>query len=222
MVRLRKKVVKNKDLSKKLIVGFFLLLVLSTGIWYIYSNENQNNPEDVAVVNGESITIDDINNIQEAFSQQGKNISSEEAIEQAINEKLLLQEARESFSISLDEAETFLQEQLINQNMSLEEYKQELELQNFSYEDELENLQNQLMLQNYLNTAFENESSQITEEEISNIYDQLKKQYSEEELPPLEELKEQIRIGLQQQKQSEKINSLIQDLKEKANITYIE
>jgi len=118
-----------------------------------------------------------------------------------------------------EETESELENQLLQQNLTLEKYKQQLEQQGISYEEYLQNYKEQLTLLNYLDDVLEGENINVTEEEAENYYD-WSKQQSEEELPPYEEVESQIINYLQQQKQEEAIKSLVQELRKDADIEY--
>jgi len=174
----------------------------------------------VATVNGEKITKEEVTTNQQSYVQQGLQISEEQALEQLINQTILTQQAQqEGVMLTDEETESDLENQLLQQNLTLEKYKQQLEQQGISYEEQLQNYKEQLTLLNYLDDVLEGENINVTEEEAENYYD-WSKQQSEEELPPYEEVESQIINYLQQQKQEEAIKSLVQELRKDADIEY--
>jgi parvulin-like peptidyl-prolyl isomerase len=174
----------------------------------------------VATVNGEEITFDDVTSIQQSYMQQGQQLLEEEAIEQLIDQKILIQEAQQQGFMQTDEeAESTIETILLEQNSTLEEYKQQLKQQGLSYEEQLQEYKNQAAIQNYLNDVFKNENFSVTDEEAINYYE-IYQQQSEQEVPPYEDLESQIKDYLRQQKQQEAINALVQELREDADIKH--
>lgn len=174
----------------------------------------------VAVVNGENVTSKDVAEMQQLFLMQGQQVSEEEALEQVINQKVLDQKVQEeNIIISDEEAESIIEQQLAPQGATLEDYKQQLASQEISYTEELESLKQEIATQKYLESQLEGQSFNVSEEETQQFYEMYKEQ-SAEEVPPYEELKDQIIATLQQQKQQQAINALIQELRLDANIEY--
>ncbi|MDD5086321.1 MAG: SurA N-terminal domain-containing protein [Candidatus Nanoarchaeia archaeon] len=176
--------------------------------------------EVVAVVNGEEIESEEVTAVQQLFSMQGQQVSEEEALEQVINQKVLEQKVQEEgVTVTTEEAESAIEQQLAMQGATLDDYKQQIESQGISYEAELENIKNQIAIQNYLETQLEGQSFNVTEEEAQEFYEMYKSQ-SSEEIPSYNELEPQIIATLKQQKQQEAITILVQELREDADVEY--
>lgn len=214
--------VKSKEIKipKKVVMGVFVLILLVGAImWSSFNRTVESNV--VAKVNGEEITSDQVELIQQSFLQQGQQISEEDATEQAINQELLFQQSeQEGNSVTDEETESLIESQLTQQGTTLEEYKQQLESQGVSYENELENIKEQIEVENYLNSVFEEENLDVTKDEATGFYKVYNEQ-SPEELPPYEEVEPQIISILEQEKQRDIIESLIQELRESADIEYL-
>jgi multidrug efflux pump subunit AcrA (membrane-fusion protein) len=174
----------------------------------------------VATVNDEEITSEDVAAVQQLLLQQGQQISEDDALEQVINQKVLEQKVQqENIVVTNEEAESVIKQQLAMQGATLDDYKQQIESMGVSYEAELESIKNQIAVQNYLEGQLEGQSFDVTEEEAQNFYEMYKAQ-SPEEVPSYEELQSQIIATLEQQKQQEAINILIQGLRTTANVEY--
>lgn len=174
----------------------------------------------VAVVNDEEIMSEDVAQIQQTFLMQGQQISEEDALEQVIVQKVLEQEVQqENIVVTTEDAENLIEQQLMMQGATLDEYKEQLQTQGISYEDDLESVKNQIAIQNYLDVQLEGQSFVVSEEEAQEFYEMYKLE-SPEEVPPYEELEPQIVMTLEQQKQQEAINVFIQELLTTAVIEY--
>jgi peptidyl-prolyl cis-trans isomerase SurA len=175
----------------------------------------------VATVNNEEITSDDVTDIQQTFLMQGMQISEEEAIEQLINQKVLeLKVKEENIVVTNEEAEVIIEQQLLMQNMTLDEYKEVIESQGVSYEEELESIKDQIAIQIFLENKLEGKSFDVTEEEAKEFYEMYKLQMGENEVPSYEEIEPQIIASLEQEKQQEEIDVIIQDLILDVDIEY--
>lgn len=174
----------------------------------------------VATVNNEEIKSEDVSAIQQTLLQQGQQISEDDALEQAINQKVLEQKVQqENIVVTNEEAESVIEQQLAMQGATLDDYKQQIESAGVSYEAELESIKIQIATQNYLESQLEGQSFDVTEEEAQEFYEMYKSQ-SAEEVPSYAELQQQIIATLEQQKQQEAINIIIQELRTTANVEY--
>jgi transcription-repair coupling factor (superfamily II helicase) len=126
---------------------------------------------------------------------------------------------KKGISISNEDAELVISEQLSMQGVTLDAYKQQLSQQGISYEDQLDSLKENLATQEYLSQAMERESIEVSEEEAQSFYENYKAQ-SQAEIPSYEEVKSQIVLVIEQEKQQEIINSILQKLRENAQIEY--
>jgi len=174
----------------------------------------------VATVNDDEIKSEDVVAAQQSLLQQGQQISEDDALEQVINQKVLEQKVQqENIVVTSEEAESVIEQQLAMQGATLDDYKQQVESMGVSYEAELENIKNQIATQQFLESQIEGQTFDVTEEEAQEFYEMYKTQ-SPEEVPSYEELQPQIIVTLEQQKQQEAINILIQELRTTANVEY--
>jgi peptidyl-prolyl cis-trans isomerase SurA len=227
----------NTMVNLKNIIGIVLMLsvILMSGCSAPEDSTEQNGDETspqidnatqpsadevVATVNGEEITSEEVTEIQQLFSMRGQQISEEDALEQMIDQKVIVQQAQEKgYGVTNQEAESTIESQLAQQNATLEQYKQQLEMQGLSYEEQLQAIRNDLMIQNYITSALEENDFNVTQEEAQEFYELYKAQ-SSEEIASYEELEPQIIATLKQQKQQEAINTLVQELREEADVEY--
>ncbi|MRH41939.1 hypothetical protein GH741_04530 [Aquibacillus halophilus] len=179
----------------------------------------------VATVNGEEINGSKYNQMYNQtllmFQQYGQEASDaaqvkEQTINSLIEQELLLQEA-ESKGIEASSSD-------VNEN--LEEIKSQFET-NEEFEQQLEqlklteqSLKEQLAYEIKLNQYIEQEitGTEVTEEEVQEYYDQLVSQQGEGEAPPFEEVQQQLKEQLVQQKERSQLGTLIESLKEQSEI----
>lgn len=174
----------------------------------------------VAVVNDQEVTSEEVDAIQSSFSQQGQEVSSDEALEHLIDQVVMAQKVHEEgITVSDEDAEAEIERQLSAQGVGLDEFKEHLESQGASYEDEIEALKPQLAIQEFLANKTPDEFN-VSDEEVQEFYEMYKQQTPEEEQVPFEEIEPQIVSMLEQQRQEEAINDLIQEYREEADIEY--
>ncbi|HKL23375.1 MAG TPA: SurA N-terminal domain-containing protein [Candidatus Nanoarchaeia archaeon] len=220
---------KNKIKKKKnILIGTIIALVLISASLFFLSNDSLNQKGDststgdvVAIVNGEEIISSEVDLVEQYFLQQGQEISRQDIMQELIVQELFLQEAKkEGYEISDEELESIIAGQLEEQNSTLEDYKNQLEMQGISYEEEIKNSKEQLEVQQYLSSEIAEKSLEVTEEEAHQVYEMYSQQ-STEDLPSFEEVKSQIILSLEQQKQQEAISQLAQKLLSNADIEYV-
>jgi hypothetical protein len=220
----QKKLDKNNQNFWKYGAVLVLAVLVFGGFIFFSGGDNNSNLSGnvIATVNGEEITTSEVSAIQQSLIQQGQQITEEDALEQVINQKLISQEVEAGdYSVSTEEAESTIEQQLSMQGASLEEYKQQLLEQGIVYEEQLDSIKEELAVQKYLETQLEGENFEVSEQETQDFYEMYKSQ-SPEEVPSYEELELQIIATLQQQKQQEAIGYLIQELRADAKINYLQ
>ena len=164
-------------------------------------------PEVAARVNGEKILAEDVAEFQARYGI----VSAEEALDHLITERLLLQEATKGGHLPTPEDVEFeLNTQLAMAGMTGEDLEAQLGLHDMSYDDYLKGLRKSMAIQRYLEHTIE-----VTEEEARARYDEYAELYGDS-LSPFDQLKQQMVGELQQ----EALPSLIERLREEANIKY--
>ena len=209
-----------KIMKKQVIIAS--MLIMSFAIVGCASNNTQETTETAVVqwetlvtVNGQAITSAEVSTMQELFAQQGQQVSEQDALEQVINQIVLTQQVA---PLSAAETESMIEEQLSLQGLSLDDYKGQIETMGMSYEAELENAREWFAVQSYVDSTVGSDFA-VTDEEARAFYDSYSQQ-SPEELPPYEELEEQIIMTIQQQKLQEAVQVHIQELRADADIQY--
>ena len=163
--------------------------------------------EVAARVNGEKILAEDVVEFQARYGI----VSAEEALDHLITETLLLQEATKDGHVPTPEDVEFeLNTQLAMAGMTRQDLEAQLELHEMSYDDYLKSFSRSMAIQRYLEHTIE-----VTEEEARARYDELAELYGGS-LPPFEQVEQQIVSELQQKA----LPSLIERLREEANIKY--
>lgn len=182
----------------------------------------------VATVNGEEISEYDLLVSQEQISAgavaQGVDVASAEvqteirdqALEVLINTELLLQEATKRGITVTDEEVTARYETLL-QEVGGEEVLTE-RMKDFGITEDilLRDIRNELAIQKLLDVVFEEETIDVSEEEIVQLYESAGGESAG--LPALSEVEEQIRQQIIATKEQEIINGFIATLREAAEI----
>lgn len=184
---------------------------------------NINNVDDVKIlasVNGVNVLSSDVNDIKQLVSNKGQDISDEDALEQAIDQSVLYQNALGSgFEITNEDAEGIIVEQLSAKGNTLEDFKDQLKSSGLSYDDQLVQARKQIAIQNYINNAFEGEKFEASPDEIDDFYNEYKGKFPEI-VQPSEEIEPQIIQALELQKKQNAIRDFVQELRNNSEIIY--
>ncbi len=219
--------------SKILIIGGIAIaaVVAAAAVFYFGGETEEAQQQDmtpgtietaspVATVNGEEVTQSEVSSMQQSFALQGQQISEEDAIEYAIDQKLLVQEAEsQGFSPSTQEVEEQLEGQLALRGATIDDLKEQLALRGESYEEQLEGFRSQVAVQQYVEETIE--VPEVESSEAREFYEENKEQLSTgDQVPSYEETEGQIVSFLESQKQQEAISELLEQLRAKATIVY--
>lgn len=180
-------------------------------------------PDVVARVNGEKIMADDVAAVQARYLQYGMNLTPVQALEELIIEELVYQEAKhEGHLLAMEEAGQELHAHLGAANLTLEDLQVQLDSYEMSYEEYLEDFRRQLAIDDYM--AAEVPVPEVTNEEAWEYYEDYREsyllRYPDQPFPPFEQVQSEIVNSLSQEKQQEAMLILIEELKDKADITY--
>ncbi len=219
---------------KKIVIAILGALVLAAGIWYfafsgnaILNRESGGAGETVATVNGEKITREEFEAFKLQFAlQQGLDPESidaetekqldEQAIDELISQKLLMQEIeKEGVTVSEEEVDAQM-EMVKNQFESEEMFNEALKTEGLSEDELWSQIERDIAIQTYLENELDTDSITVTEEEIEEAYQQVVA--GNEDVPDLEEVRDQVEQFVSQQKQQEMVSELIQKLREEADI----
>lgn len=182
----------------------------------------------VAVVNGEEIVNADlatsIGQFSQAATAQGVDTSTPEAqaeirgqaLEVLINTELLRQQANaEGIEVTSEEAAERLAE-IEAEIGGAEVLAERMETLGVDTEQLRADIREELLIQRLLDSVFESSDIEVTEEEIEEVYAQAGG--AEADLPPLEEVREQIVTQIETSKEQQIIEEYITELRAEAAI----
>jgi len=189
------------------------------------SNMDLEPNEPVAIVNGEEITQQELNEkfeqVKMFYQQQGMGLDGENEVQiqkgvldQLVNTKLISQAAaEEGFSTSQDEVQAQI-EQIKEQYGNGEELNAVLEQNNLNLASLEKEIKNELTINKYLESNIEAPS--VSQDEIKEKYDQYKQQT--ENMPEFEEVESQLEEEIKNEKGQASISELVNKLKETSEI----
>jgi parvulin-like peptidyl-prolyl isomerase len=207
--------------KRDIVIGSFVLVaIILLVIVSISLGLGKNSNIVVASVNGENVMQSEVEYFKQSSIIQGEEIDDELALDQAINQKLILQEARSlGYTVTVKETEAILIQQYSQQGIDIEVLKSELESQGESYKDLLEMYSDKLTVEGYISGEFP--LSDVSREESQEFYEKYKDQLGQNgEIPSFEEIETQINDYLKLEKQSLEIYEFLQELKMDAEIIY--
>lgn len=205
---------KNK---KQIVIPIVILIVAGLVSFLVIKGDVFNGGNTVATVNGEKITQKEFDlTKQQLSSSQASQITDKQIVDQMVVNELLIQEAEnEGFKVSQEEIDEQYQS-LITQAGGQETFNKSLEQLGVTEQYIRDDIEKQLLVQKFANKQQEENDFSVTEEEASTYYDQLSSQ--QEGVPPFEEVKEQIKNQLSQQKLNNFILNIASQLKETADV----
>lgn len=190
--------------------------------------DNDTPPADrvVAMLDGEEITESNVAEAQVViFWAYNRYSGRHEALEHLIAERLLYREAeREGYSPTEDETWQELILSIALRGVTLEELEDRLEWEGLSLEDYLVHFRRMLAINTFLEDTVE--VPEVTEEDIGQFYEgyveHQREKYPGKEPPSLEEMKSNIIVVLERQKRQQAASDLVAQLRESADIQYME
>ncbi len=170
--------IKPKEGKKPIRVGVYiailiLIAAIAAGIYFTVIFTAQR-PEAAAVVNGEAITVAELNAQYDRLPEQYRQfLTKDNILDRLIDEKLLLQEAVKQGFIVTDEEVQAAIEDSIEQNMLTEEDFQDLiEEQGLTIDDVKDSYKKQLLITKLLDKEVR-KGAEIAEADIRGYYDSL-------------------------------------------------
>ncbi len=149
-----------------------LLIVLVAGLGYVVYGDNLSFGEEIAAkVNGEKITVTELNRIYDSLPEQQKSLmTKEDVLEQIIQLKVIYQEAKnEGLSVTEDEANNNLDLLLVSAEMTREQFAQNLLQQGVSEKDFIQSYIEQIAAEKLINKSVL-QNIEISDDEASNYY----------------------------------------------------
>ncbi len=187
----------------------------------------------VAMVNGEGILKSDFNtqfaSALASLQSQGVDTTSAEFLAQLntqvlddlINTKLVEQGIKAS-GLSATQEEVDAEVASVTTQLGGEEaLSTQLANNNLTMEQFLSNITNQLTIQKYLRSNIDSSSVEVTEEEIVALYEQATTA-QQQEVPPLEDVRDQVEQQIRADKEQALVNAFIAELRADADIEIIE
>ncbi|MBU3941885.1 MAG: peptidylprolyl isomerase [Nanoarchaeota archaeon] len=141
---------KDKSKNNLLIMAVIGVVIICAFVLYF----NKAPSKDIAaIVNGESITIQDINEQYDRVPEEYKQfITKEMLLNQSINELLLLQEAKkQGISITKEELSKVIDDAITQSGLSKEDFDKTLEEQNLTMDFVEDYYKTQMVINNLLN-----------------------------------------------------------------------
>ncbi|PIQ92731.1 MAG: hypothetical protein COV70_00070 [Parcubacteria group bacterium CG11_big_fil_rev_8_21_14_0_20_39_22] len=222
---------------KSAIIIILLLAVLGALVWFIMGKDKTDDKVEatlekgtVAMVNGEKITEEYFNSrVSESrtnLEAQGADFSADatllpqlkkQVIQDLVNERLVLQDAKkQGLSVSEDEINT--QVQAVKDRFETEDaYKAELVAAGQTDSSFRETVRRELLVQKYVSSVSAKQNLTATDQEAQTIYDQASPAEGEEK-PAFEDVVENIKQQIVQQKLSGIIQGIIDDLRTEGTI----
>lgn len=182
------------------------------------SNASGSGP--VATVNGEEITREQYNNVTAQIrASAGDQASDEQIKNQALDtliDNTLLRQQISSEGVTAPEADVQAEIDALKQQSGGDEaFAQQLESANISEEELRSQISNQLAAEVYLRSQVDLENISVSEEEITSYYEQLS---ANNEIGALEDVRTQIEQQLTAQKQQQKIQAFLDELRANAEV----
>ncbi len=234
----------TKSIWKK---GLYIFLALSLVLGLVVSaafgifdylrerGEAAGSPEDVvAMVNGEEIIRQDysfqLDYMKSMYEMQGIDFGRSDsqdllrqleyqALEELINQRLILQVAREkNMEVSQQEVQKEYEE-VVSQFNDEEDLLSELEEMNLTRESFMTLIEEQLLFAQYMESYMEKvdpKELEVSEEELETLYSLYSSQV--EDMPEYEEVKGQLEEELKDQKYNQVVNLMVQDIRAESDI----
>ncbi len=220
--------------NKSLLIGIIIIILVIAAGTFAYLNPSSSTKDTsgvVATVDGIEITQQDIDNRitrnKDALEAQGKDLNNsdvlaqlkDQIINQIINETLAIEAAKKS-GLSVESSEIDTQYKAISDRFDTEEaFRAELEKNRFTEESLRKNIERELLTQKYIEQITTNQNVEVTEEEISVLYDQLvAKSDKGAEIPKIEDVSSQLKDQIKNQKLSQLVSNALAKLKDSAVI----
>ena len=135
-----------------------------------------------------------------------------------INRELLLQDVeKKGYQASPEQIEERL-EMIKSQFPDEETFNEALKTNELTLKELNEIIADDLKIEQYIEKEIP--TPEVTEEEMKDLYDQYSEQMGEG-IPEFEQLKPQIEVQLQQEKQQQALDKILEDLKENSDIEII-
>jgi len=179
----------------------------------------------VAEINNKKITLNEVNDVIKSSFIQGQTLDGVSALDMIITKILLLDEAENrDIAITLADTEEKLNKSYVENGLSKEQFAEKLAEFGTTYEQTLDRFQEELIINEMLTDELSYENILVTDEEARVFFeknrDMIKAQTGNTTV--FDDVSNQIKANLLQQKQQQIILQFIEDLKRKAMIVIYE
>lgn len=177
----------------------------------------------IAEVNGEMIHLQELKEVQTTIhAQTGQDIQSDVLLDQLVTRTVLLQEAEDrDISVTRQEAESFLEQQISQSEMTVDQFKERLESQGADYENTVEIYQAQMTVDELLSEELSSNNLSVSDTEAKLFFDQnldaIKSQLGDDVV--YEDITDLIKNTILQQKQQDVVTKFVNQLKSDSEIT---
>lgn len=201
-------------------------IIIAVGAIFLTSRQNSvstpSNPNAVATVNGEELLRSeyDLRYAELSSMYEGQEVDeealSEQILTQMISERLLLQEASAK-GISIPQEEIDAQFQMLDDKFETdEEFDTALKDENLTRDQLRINIHNQMTIEKYIDEVTADQDITVTDEEVVAAFEE--SVAGMENGPTLEEVRGQVEDQVRDQKITEIMLQVIEELRNKADI----
>lgn len=176
----------------------------------------------VAEVNGEEILLGEVQEAQAVIqAQSGQMVQESALLDQLVTKELLLQEADDrGVSVTRQEAQSSLEQQITQNGMTIDQFKQRLQSQDSTYDETLALYQDQITIDALLQEEIASTEVTVSDSEAQTFFDEnidsIKNQLGED--AAFEDVSDLIKNTITQQKQQGIVTDFISQLKSDAEI----
>jgi foldase protein PrsA len=166
-----KEPVKTFKVSKKLAYFLFTIILVGIGVFAFMSVDFSSEEDIAAIVNGEIITVTELNNAFDSLPQQYLGVIDKESLlDQIIQAKIFYQEGvKQGITASNEDIELGLQLTMASSGLTDEQFFENLAVQGMSEMEFREQFGEQLTIQRFIDKNLL-DKIQISEEEVQEYY----------------------------------------------------
>ena len=204
---------KKKGIEIKDYYIVILGIVAIIAVALIVKKGDLNSEGTAALINGEKISQAEIDSMYDKLPQEYQQLlTKEDLLDQAISERLLLQEAKiNSISVSEEEISNEIESVIAQSGLSKEEFESKLKEQGATMNDFRKYYTNQKIIMNLLNQTVLN-NIEVTEAEIADYYEKGESEAG------LDEVHDQIEQIILMQKKQLLVDTYVKQLRSSADV----
>lgn len=226
--------VKEVKSNKTLLIGGAIAVAVAIALYVIFggsmmaTTKVSSNEAAAAIVNGVVVSEEELKtqiaDVESFYAAQGQPLTEEirselraEALEALIGQELILQQAQvDGYAATDEDAEAMYNSEVVSYYGSDEAVIAALTTAGATKEQLLDDLAKRITINNFIDNNIDIESIVISDEEAQEVYDVTAADFPD--VPPFEEVVEEIKSQLQQQAITDEIMALVDTLKATADI----